>query len=775
MTWLKSGKGTIGLSLAVLFSIGVLAGPGSTRNIVGDQITSSTGNVMDVQDAADVLVGRDTTDTLTNKTLTAPAINSPRLDGETASSTSRWTLPAAVTATLASVLTETGDLAYDTTLGKPVYFDGSDVVEIGSGSGGGSGGVNYLTNSDFETDTTGVSSYDDSGAYVDGDGGSPSAITFAITSSSDILEGTQSLKISKAASDASGEGITLLTAAVDPDYRGSELVFTLSHDGGTANYNGSDISVFAYDVTGTVILPVKALNYTDGQGTTSILSGGSIQKFAVKTGDATGTVRLSLHIESDSVTGSAWDLVVDRVSFSPQDPIVVGNIGGETAYTPTFTGFGTPSSVNFWYRQVGDRLEIRGNFVTGTTTATPGLISLPSGFTIDTARINTTADVETFGVGTQPTGGGASNWVADSTAQKVTAFFDGTNVDSFEISNQGATDTNNSRLANALWAAGERMIFSSISIPIANASSNLAVGTAGTFKISKLLSTRVTATPTKLGEYRSKYKAINSNNYGAWTDTAPTTAPSAANGILIYADPYDVAGTANQVNAYEIFIGKGKEGLYRVTAYEGTGKSGEIDSTYYSDGTESFGIAKSYDNSTGVLVISAGTHPSGVTGNSFLGRAILDAGVPTSGYAEVTISNNVQAIALEGNTIQTKTLSANITSSTNPITDLTFSNLVIGKLYELHLSGQMIGSDETSYLYAIHDSVNIIWLSMNSGNTNADRVTVTDTVPFIATATTLTFNFSELSVSTTLEGNGTTQETHATLKALNNYRQVTNH
>jgi hypothetical protein len=52
-----------------------------------------------------------------------------------------------------------------------------------------------------------------------------------------------------------------------------------------------------------------------------------------------------------------------------------------TSYTPTFTGFGTPTGVEFEYRQVGENYEIRGKFVAGTTTATEARISLPTGAT----------------------------------------------------------------------------------------------------------------------------------------------------------------------------------------------------------------------------------------------------------------------------------------------------------------------------------------------------------------------------------------------------------
>lgn len=57
-------------------------------------------------------------------------------------------------------------------------------------------------------------------------------------------------------------------------------------------------------------------------------------------------------------------------------------VGTRTAYTPTFTSFGTPTNVEFYYREVGvDAIEIWGSFVSGSPAAAEARISLPSGKT----------------------------------------------------------------------------------------------------------------------------------------------------------------------------------------------------------------------------------------------------------------------------------------------------------------------------------------------------------------------------------------------------------
>lgn len=62
---------------------------------------------------------------------------------------------------------------------------------------------------------------------------------------------------------------------------------------------------------------------------------------------------------------------------------------GWTAYTPTFTGIGTPTNVSFFHKRVGDTLYIQGYATTGTVAASGMSISLPNSLTIDTAKIPT--------------------------------------------------------------------------------------------------------------------------------------------------------------------------------------------------------------------------------------------------------------------------------------------------------------------------------------------------------------------------------------------------
>jgi hypothetical protein len=59
----------------------------------------------------------------------------------------------------------------------------------------------------------------------------------------------------------------------------------------------------------------------------------------------------------------------------------------EAAYTPTLTGFGTPSAVSFSWTRIGNRLKVIGKFTAGTTTATEARISLPGSLSSDASLV----------------------------------------------------------------------------------------------------------------------------------------------------------------------------------------------------------------------------------------------------------------------------------------------------------------------------------------------------------------------------------------------------
>lgn len=88
--------------------------------------------------------------------------------------------------------------------------------------------------------------------------------------------------------------------------------------------------------------------------------------------------------------GNSAEVICDGTNFQVvhSGPIVTKWV----EYTPTLTGFGTPTDVNIFSRRVGDTLQIRGKFTAGTTTADPaeftiGFNGTNGGLTTDVNKI----------------------------------------------------------------------------------------------------------------------------------------------------------------------------------------------------------------------------------------------------------------------------------------------------------------------------------------------------------------------------------------------------
>lgn len=63
------------------------------------------------------------------------------------------------------------------------------------------------------------------------------------------------------------------------------------------------------------------------------------------------------------------------------------NITDDVAYTPTFTGFGTPTNVSFFWSRVGNRIKGMGKFTSGIATGVEARLSLPGSLISDSTLI----------------------------------------------------------------------------------------------------------------------------------------------------------------------------------------------------------------------------------------------------------------------------------------------------------------------------------------------------------------------------------------------------
>lgn len=303
------------------------------------------------------------------------------IDGGTASNSNRLTVPKNTKSNLDGLDRKEATVVYASDEDKLYYDDGSSLRPVGSG--GGSGGKNYLEDLYDGSSVQGISTYDDgaSATIVDADGGTASEISAAALNSSTPLRGTSSQRLSKTAADAQGQG-WVIPIDVDPaDYEGGKPLFIQFRYKTSAAYATGDIRMQVYDVDGSAILNVTSLSNSDGSLNAS--SDTTLYTGVFYPNPSNDDYRIAFHITSTNA--SAWDLDIIDLKVGPDSPVPGAIITEEQSYTPTFTGLGTVTNINFKWRRIGSKVQIRGKFTTGTRTATEARISLPSGLTSSSA------------------------------------------------------------------------------------------------------------------------------------------------------------------------------------------------------------------------------------------------------------------------------------------------------------------------------------------------------------------------------------------------------
>lgn len=103
-----------------------------------------------------------------------------------------------------------------------------------------------------------------------------------------------------------------------------------------------------------------------------------------------------------------------------------------TSYTPSFTGVGSPSNIDFRWRRVGTNIEIRGFANAGTVTSSNMTVSLPTGASIDSSTVGG-SQAQSYGTlweatsaGTQIPAAGRGPWaVIYNTLDNSAAYFSG--------------------------------------------------------------------------------------------------------------------------------------------------------------------------------------------------------------------------------------------------------------------------------------------------------------------------------------------------------------
>jgi hypothetical protein len=212
---------------------------------------------------------------------------------------------------------EVGDLWADLN-GKIYRYDGSGSKEIGSSQGG----INYITNPDFESNDAGWVEYlDNTSSAVPVDGvGAGATITFNRSVSSP-LRGTASGLLVKPASNERGEGVSY-DFTIDSADQAKVLEVSFDYTV-TANYVDGDIRVYVYDITNATVIELsqRDLLANSGQAT--------YRGFFQAASNST-SYRLIYHIATTSAL--AYDLKIDNVKVGPAQAIEGGNVSVTSLY-----------------------------------------------------------------------------------------------------------------------------------------------------------------------------------------------------------------------------------------------------------------------------------------------------------------------------------------------------------------------------------------------------------------------------------------------------------
>ena len=181
------------------------------------------------------------------------------------------------------------------------------------------------------------------------------------------------------------------------------------------------------------------------------------------------------------------------------------------AYTPTITGFGTPTGVNITKRRSGDSIIIQGEFTSGTSTAVGATITLPSGYTVK-GTANTLSVGSYFRSNATALSGGSmlATDGADHIALGGSATFSNTSTSALSES-----------LGTNIAASGNRISFS-IAVPVNELkASDIIMSVPVTNEVENVYSARIAAgaTPSITSESAPFIQSVAQVSTGVYTVT----------------------------------------------------------------------------------------------------------------------------------------------------------------------------------------------------------------------------------------------------------------
>ena len=250
---------------------------------------------------------------------------------------------------------QAGDLACDINDSNKIKRYDSTTSAWAEVGAGGVGSLDILFAQDFESAS--LSSFTQTGLALD---------------TSAPLHGKVSAKLTH---DASVNQSFKQIVSVDRKFRGQAIVMRLNVK---SSASAGNVTISVYDETNAASL----LSSTQLQLSNDVDGVSNAVSFTIPSTSSSISYTITALPEAGSPVTFIDDIVAELsnvalLETSVEVPVMTAWQG----YTPTFQGFGTPSAVEFEWRQVGESVEIRGKFVSGVPTAVEARVGLPAGLT----------------------------------------------------------------------------------------------------------------------------------------------------------------------------------------------------------------------------------------------------------------------------------------------------------------------------------------------------------------------------------------------------------
>ena len=400
----------------------------------------------------------DVTDTIVTNTSTS-ALTNKDIDGGSASNTNRITIPKNTKSALDGLTRKAGTVVYAQDQAKVYVDNGTSLTAIGSGSAGLYAAV------DFEDLTTGgISTFADGAVSipVDGTGGSPNS-TFVNSASSPLRGSYSGLFTKSGTANRQGEGFSLpITLASADTAKTIQVAFDWS---ASSTMPSSSMVFYVYDVTNATIITPSV----------TTLPTGNASQYTVAFNATTSTsYRLIWMISSTTTTD--FTVKIDQIQVSPVVRPIVAGVGDWTQYTTTLSaGLGGGTASTFYYKRLGDTLQIRGIFTTGTVAASTPTISLPAGLTIDTSKLPSSTAYK-WSTGRWTNENQAAQTFSGASVSGVLTY-SGTSNTTLQMVMQVASGTYTTQNANVILGSTQVIEVVDALIPIAEWSSNITLAT----------------------------------------------------------------------------------------------------------------------------------------------------------------------------------------------------------------------------------------------------------------------------------------------------------